>query len=318
MGQLYVFDGEDQFKKECEQKALIAKKPGACVEHLASDLSMDDLSLNLQSQGLFSTVSCYVIDEPKWIQSSWDERDQQKAEAMLAVLKESQADILIRLPKKMDTRKKAGKWFQKHAVYKNFQPFKEWEDDKTVKWLCDYANNNQIQIDLEACYALVDLLGSDLRNLATQLDALQVSVQTGETISKQHILAFIQSHHVSILDVSEALQSAKLKDVYAHCSQLMDQGEEPIRMMGFLAKQLCLYRLCLLEPKQSDEALAKAAGKHPFVIKKTRQQLRAYSGAAIIDSMIIQLAKADLSIKKGMMPPQDALKHSLLTWLSYS
>ena len=83
MGQLYVFDGEDQFKKECEQKALIAKAPDACVEYLASDLSMGDLSLNLQSQGLFSTVTCYVIDEPKWIQSSWDERDQQKAEALL-------------------------------------------------------------------------------------------------------------------------------------------------------------------------------------------------------------------------------------------
>ena len=103
MGQLFVFDGEDQFKKECAQKALIAKQPGACVEHLASDLSLDDLSLTIQSQGLFSTVTCYLIDDPKWIQSSWDDCDQEKADAMMSILQESQPDIIIRVTKKIDT-----------------------------------------------------------------------------------------------------------------------------------------------------------------------------------------------------------------------
>ena len=315
MGALYLFDGLDTFRQERAIEILINNQSVKSQEPLDATSCLEDVCLTLQSQSLFSGCFCYVIKDPDWFKHAWDASDEKKAERFLSILKQSSHDLVLSMSNKLDTRKKGVKWFLKHAKHQSFQPFKDWEDYKVTEWLLDYAKAHQIDLPLESCTVLVELLGTDLRNLVTQLHALEASQEKGKSITRETIRSFILNHHVSILDVSEALQSAKLKQTYQLCEQLLDQGEEPIRLLGFLAKQLCFYRLCLLDSNINDALIAKQAGKHPFVVKKTRQQLRAYNSCHQIDNMIDLLALTDTAIKKGDQHAKEGLQACLLKWL---
>jgi DNA polymerase-3 subunit delta len=167
------------------------------------------------------------------------------------------------------------------------------------------------QLSAPAAQLLVDLIGPELGQLDQELAKLAVYAGEAGRIDTGDVDKLVgNSRAESAWKVFDALAASRPGEALAVLDRVLDQGEEPLKVLGAFSMQLRrlaqAYRLTQ-DGRPLPAALAEA-GVPPFAVKGCEQQLR-HLGRRRAERLYDWLVEADLGLKGGSpLPPRTLLE----------
>ncbi|MFO7807628.1 MAG: DNA polymerase III subunit delta [Candidatus Moraniibacteriota bacterium] len=312
---LYFFFGEESFlikeKVDCIKKDFISKKPDATVNDFSlneSDPEKIRESLSLGG-GLFSQKKMVLIRDVF-------EENKQIQEELTGILdgfasKKDLEIVVVHFGKKPG-KNKLFNFLKKAAQIEEF-PFlksnevKEWIILK-IKEKSDskIGANNEVINYLEANY------GKNLWKLNNELEKLvNYRIEKGGNIEKGDLDLFCERLlEVKIFDFVDAIGMRNKKRSVELLNSLLKSGEDAFYIFSMIIYQIrniARVDYCRKKGVLSQDAIAGETGLHPFVAKKTLNQLRNFNTAEI--KKIYEICYSlDFAVKTGKLEIKDALR----------
>ncbi len=182
-------------------------------------------------------------------------------------------------------------------MLENFEPLK---GISLINWIKKQTEKNKVNINSEAINKLVLYVGNDLWQMNNEINKL-ASYKAGEAINPEDIDLLVKAKiDVNIFKTLDALAQRDKKTALKLLHEHLEQGENEIYLFSMLIYQLrTLLKLKdLIEKGTPFHSLAKQSKLHPFVIKKSSQQLRNFSMDQL-KKIYYRLLEIDLQIKTG-------------------
>jgi len=188
------------------------------------------------------------------------------------------------------------------------EEFKSLKGIQLNNWLKQEAAKSKVSIGPAAIGKLVAYVGEDLWQLTNELNKL-ASYKAGQPIEEADIDLLVKAKmDVNIFKTIEALAQRDKRTAFKLLHEHLEQGENEIYLLTMFIYQLrTLIKLKdLMERGTQYYDLAKKAGLHPFVVKKSSTQLRNFS-LDQLKAIYKRLLEIDLGIKRGRWDGPTAL-----------
>jgi len=189
-----------------------------------------------------------------------------------------------------------------------FEEFKPLLGNDLINWLKKQAGENKVNINSEVLRKLVAYVGNDLWQLNNELNKLG-SYKAGQVINEQDIDLLIKSKiDADIFKTLDALAKRDKKTAFRLLHEHLEQGESEIYLFSMFIYQIrVLLKLKdLIEKGTSIYDLPKVSGLHPFVVKKSSEQLNNFK-LEQLKNIYKYLLKIELGLKKGRLDGSAAL-----------
>ena len=187
----------------------------------------------------------------------------------------------------------------------------KWESDK-VKFVVAEFKEAGRRVTGDAAAALVDAVGSDLRELASACSQL-VSDTSGVVDA-----AVVERYHAGRVEVSgfkvaDAAVEGRCEEALRLLRQALATGADPVPVNSALAMGLRnLARVGGASRMTRPEDLARELGIAPFMVRKARGQLAGWTEDGVATA-IAAVAEADAQIKGAGTDPVYALERVIVT-----
>lgn len=157
------------------------------------------------------------------------------------------------------------------------------------KWILDGAPRRGLAIAKQDAVALARRFGGDTWALANEM----AKVADGWSLARE------ERHATVIWNFTDAFFTNR-RSSFRHLCDVLDSGEEPIRVLGALAASL--RSLALVWHGIRTERMGAALGKmHPFVVKKNEAIAKKIDRAAL-ERAFRWLVSCDRELKSGASP----------------
>ena len=182
--------------------------------------------------------------------------------------------VLIFRAAQVDRRKKAWKQLLERAVEVVVPAM---TPQRLEEYLMTAASPFGIHVDRGVAQLVWDRLGgADPARLRQMADQLLLDVGPGGHLRRAHVEAVVPiDRDAEIFKLSEHLRSGDVQAAFAVLQLLLSQGEQPLRVVGFLSNH---YRKLMrvgdaLSRGTPQPQIAKDLGMHPYPVKLAAQQL---------------------------------------------
>ena len=173
-------------------------------------------------------------------------------------------------------------------------------------WLRAEVRRLGRKADEAAVAALVDTVGQDLRELAGAVAKLHVAVPPPTVLTAGHVTEFLaQTADRGIFELTDAVFAADAATALDRLDALIDQGEDPIRLLGFIASQLRLLLRVADHPELPKAQVAGllGGGVRDWQVDRARRQLRRFRPGDLHRALDL-IAEADAHIRNGTSSPR--------------
>lgn len=168
------------------------------------------------------------------------------------------------------------------------------------------------RVDDDAATRLVDVVGADLRGLASLSEQLVADGEGRVTVSLVDAYAEGRAD-VKGWDIADLVVSGQVSQAMAELRWALAGGTDPVLVVGALAGSLRqLTQLAAVPRGQRDADVARDLKVPPWKVRMLRSQLRGWTGPGLA-AAIRAVAAADLAIKGGSSDPTLALSDAVLT-----
>jgi DNA polymerase-3 subunit delta len=169
------------------------------------------------------------------------------------------------------------------------------------------------KVTTEAVTALIDALGSDLRELSGALSQLASDVPAGKEITEAAVAKFQQGRvETSGYDVADAALDGKRELALVALRNAIATGTDPVLITSALAGSLrTLAKVSGASRGLKSFDLASSLGLPPWQIDKARRQLSNWTPATLAGA-VVAVAKADADIKGAAADPIHSLERAIL------
>ncbi len=170
------------------------------------------------------------------------------------------------------------------------------------------------KISSEAVQALIDSLGSDLRELGGACSQLASDVLAGKVIDEDDVLAYQRGRiETTGYDVADAVLDGKTALALISLRNAINTGTDPVLIISAIAASIrTMAKVSGASRGLKSYDLASQLGLPPWQIDKARRQLSGWSENALARS-VITLAQADADIKGAAADPAYALERAIIT-----
>lgn len=176
-----------------------------------------------------------------------------------------------------------------HVVKANAPP--PWE---TAKWLAARVRNHGRKISPDAAQAIVDSVGTDLRELAAVADRLLLDIEG--SIDVEVVRSRFHGLESKVYEFVDAVLERDQSQALMRLRSLIDNGENAIGIVTQLARQLRVVAAVKDGPRTAPEALARELGARPGQVKRAYRQARNFESGEIRRAYRL-VAEADLALK---------------------
>ncbi|SPJ14139.1 DNA polymerase III, delta subunit [Syntrophobacter sp. SbD2] len=187
-------------------------------------------------------------------------------------------------------------------------------DKEALRWLIERCTQLGKILSHRAAFLLVEMVGSDMHALASELDKICTFVGERDRIETEDILETASSQRsFSAFDMLDHLKAQQADKALRSLRSLILSGEIPLKILSTLAWQIRIVWQVKDGLRQgiSEAELAARLKSHPFVIKKAREQAVRFSDADLY-RVIEAIAKTDIAIKSTGTPPELLLEELVL------
>ena len=299
--------GEDEFLAERTRRTLVdavrADLPeGTDLEVTtlrASDVTVPEL-IDATSPSLFGEDRVVVVTKAEMA-------GKEPAEILLGACKDVAPGIHLIIHHTGGGRQKAlvGK-FKKLADVHEVNPLKPGD---RPSWVTNEFRTHGIRPTPDVVHALLEGVGSDLRELASAVSQLVADTDGEVTV------ATVRSYYegvaeVSGFDIADLAVSGQTSRAVASTRRALQLGMHPVAVAAALSSKVgAIARL--YSTRTSDyQSLAGSLGMHPFVVKKTASVARRWSGDAVSEAVIV-VAELDAEVKGQGGDPEFAIEYAV-------
>jgi DNA polymerase-3 subunit delta len=296
---VYLLAGSDRPKVERAVERLRAHFDPEAVERLwATEASGDDTVAACNALGLFGGGSRLVLVEGV---DKWKAAD---AKAVADYLRSPTPDTVLALvggevKKESAIAKacaKAGDVLLYETPKRNLAP-----------WVAEQFAREGARAEPEACRMLVELVGDDLVDVATEVGKLATWAD-GDEIREADVEVLVASRaDKPPWTLTDAWARRDTRGVLQECERILVSGDRtPGGLVWQMAKHVALVRACREFARDGvsvDEAAERLREK-PFPVRKAFGQADAFSDAEL-DAAVARLAALDHAVKGGSRLPDD-------------
>jgi len=296
---VYLLAGSDRPKVERAVDRLRAHFEVEAVERLwASEAGGDEVVAACNVLGLFGGGSRLVLVEGV---EKWKAAD---AKAVADYLRSPTPDTVLALVgeevKKESAIAKACAKAGDVLVY-------EMPKRNLAAWVAEQFAREGARAEPEACRMLVELVGDDLVDLATEVGKLATWAD-GEEIREADVDTLVASRaDKPPWTLTDAWARRDTRGVLQECERILVSGDRtPSGLVWQMAKHVALVRACREFSRDGvsiDEA-AKRLREKPFPVRKAFGQAEAFSDVEL-DTAVARLAALDHAVKGGSRLPDD-------------
>ena len=170
-----------------------------------------------------------------------------------------------------------------------------------ASWAKKEFKKNEAVINSEAFKKLIAYVGNDLWRLSGEINKL-VNYRGGEEIKEEDIDLLVKANlDANIFKTLDALAQRDKKTALWLIHEHLERGDNEMYLLSMLAYQIRnLIRLKdLIERGEPYYSLAQKSGLHPYVVKKSSEQLRNFT-LDDLKKIYRRLAEIDFKIKVGL------------------
>ena len=264
-------------------------------------VSADELSpgaiAELLSPSLFSAVRVAVV-------SDLDQATDEVGEALAAVVSDPPADCMLVLvhpggmkgKRVLDGLRRAGVAEQRCDAVKR--------PEDLVEFVRREVRRHRGHIDPDAAARLVEVLGADLRALASMVD--QLTADSDGQVTAAQVASYVEGRaDVKGWTIADHAVTGRTDTALSELRWALATGTDPVLVVGALASSLrTLARLSSIPRGYRDADVARDLGVPPWKVKVLRSQLRGWSPSQLaralqIDSGFFLREKADQEKKRA-------------------
>ncbi|CAB0563642.1 DNA polymerase III subunit delta [Corynebacterium diphtheriae] len=165
-----------------------------------------------------------------------------------------------------------------------------------VGWVTNEFKRHGVRPTPDVVHALLEGVGSDLRELASAIGQL-VADNNGDVT-----LATVRDYYVGVaevsgFDVADLACSGQTQRAVASARRALQLGVSPVALAAALSMKVsAIARLYSTRGRIDSRKLAGELGMHPFVVEKTAKVARMWTGNAVSQAVIL-MADVDSSLK---------------------
>ncbi len=182
------------------------------------------------------------------------------------------------------------------------------------EWVAEQFGRLGAKADADACRALVEIVGDDLDELASEVQKL-ATWAAGEPIALRDVERLAAgSGETAIFSLTDAWGRRDVGAVLAAAESIMDRSHRPrsgelMRIVGSLVNHVGRVRRCqrLADEGVRPREAAPRLKMHPFAAEKAFAQAANYSAEELADA-VVRLAELDAAAKGGSRLPAAAAR----------
>jgi DNA polymerase-3 subunit delta len=266
--------------------------PGTTVEEVRGGALPDGFAMGLATASLFGGGRVVVVEEAEAL-------DGPARAAVLALAADpSPATAVVLRAAAPGRQARFFKDLQPHAAVVQVAKLRPSE---RASWLRGEVRRLGRKADEAAVAALIDTVGQDLRELAGAVAKLHVAVPPPAVLTAGHVTEFLaQTADRGIFELTDAVFAADAATALDRLDALLDQGEDAIRLLGFLASQLRLLLRVADRPGVPAAQVAQlvGGGTRDWQVERARRQLRRFHPEDLRRALDL-IAEADFDIRNG-------------------
>jgi len=305
---IYFFYGEDDFRSK--EKLFAFKNKFLDSQSAASGLSdfdFEDKDCFLEFMNAVKTPNMLAPKRLVIVRSLIEMSKTEEQEELLEYLKKERDiaidnDLMIVFweGKKANLKNKLFKWLKKNS---KSQEFERLSGSKLEQWVLKRIADvdEKIKIEKDALTKLIVYTGGSTRVLSNEIMKL-INNSTGEKITSQDVDDLVRADlDVKIFDTIDALGDGRKETSLELFHRHLEKGDDPFYIFSMIVYQfrnLIKVDDCLRNGISDEAAIAKEAGLHPYVVKKSLRQLRNFPHEKLIKTYQ-KLAQTDILVKTG-------------------
>lgn len=199
---------------------------------------------------------------------------------------------------KLDERKKITKELKRKATVVEAKKLNEYE---LKSWIRDKMNKANVEMNEKAMDRLLELAGTNLMMLTNEIDKLLLYVEGEHRIEVDIVEKLVaKSLEQNIFSLVDSVLQRNLENTMAIYHDLMQQNEEPIKILSVMAGQVRLMYQAKELSRQgySQQKIASVLKVHPFRVKLAQEKTNQFQEQELLH-LINELAEADYRMKTG-------------------
>jgi DNA polymerase-3 subunit delta len=299
---VYFLQGEESYfidviSDYIEAHALSeAEKGFNQVVVYGKDVTMATVLTHARRFPMMSEFQVVLVKEAQEIQ---DLNKEIGAKLLLEYLKQpvpSTILVFCHKHKTLDKRRELGKNIDKLTTSVTS---KKLYDNQLPDFVSEYARDKKLVIEDRAVLAICEFVGNDLSRIANEIDKLMISLQPGELITSERVMAQVGvSKEYNIFELQKAILQ---KDSFT-VAKIVNYVEANtkknplIPIVAFLYSFFSKLLLATQVADKSEKGLASVLKVSPYAIRDYSLALRQYSPIKILDNISL-LKEADLKLK---------------------
>lgn len=194
------------------------------------------------------------------------------------------------------------------AVKREFPSLRE---DQLPTWAATRARVYGAKISPRAAQELTQLVGSDLRELDSEIAKLATYVDQGSTIDVGDVLLLARGGAPGVFAFQDALAERRPGAALAYARALLASGREPLEIlaqMNGVVRRLLIAKEILAEGRSlAREGPSLGLSSSPYALQKLQRQAAPFA-ASELDHAYVVLRNADLALKTGRCEPEVAVE----------
>lgn len=183
---------------------------------------------------------------------------------------------------------------------------------RLVGWIRERGRDRKLRVDDRAGWALVDSVGTELRDLDQALQQLSTALGVGATVGAAEVrAAFPRLADERVFAFQDAVGERRLPVAMTALRRLLEQGDEPLMVFGALSSQVRRMMRARRFADVSAKAVGDAMGLPGWRAERLQRQCRTYREDELMDALAV-LAATDVEMKGGDLPPEAALERAVV------
>jgi DNA polymerase III subunit delta len=285
---VYLLTGTDKPKISRALERLRGRFPDGAVEHLTADSTSGEGAVAACfALGLFAGGRLVIVDSVE----RWKAAD---AKSVAAYLDDPTPGTVLAL---CGDDLKSGSALAKACAKAGEVRTWNVQKRKLPDWVAEQFTRLGASADREACEALVELVGEDLGELASEAEKL-ATWAGGEPIGARDVEALaVASREVAPWAMADAWGARDVGALLIACESEMER-KEPFILAARLASHVGLIRSVrrLADEGHGSREIARSLNVHEFRARKALGQVENYSPDEL-DRALVRLAELDTALK---------------------
>ncbi|MBE9094902.1 DNA polymerase III subunit delta [Tychonema sp. LEGE 07203] len=210
--------------------------------------------------------------------------------------------LLLTSVKKPDSRLKSTKLLNKYGEFREFSPIPPWNDKELAQRARQVAGEMNVKLTATAIELLVESIGSDTRQLYSELEKLRLFAgNRSQPLNPEEVAALVHCHAQNTFQLADAIREGNTGAALELLAGLAARNEPGLRIVAGLTGKfrIWLWVKAMIAAGDRDDKIARALDLgNPKRIYYFRQEVKNASLEKLQKSLPL-LLELEASLKRG-------------------